>query len=278
MTQNLLGQTRRVYPAVPGGVPSAQEKIIFDNFNATSDPGATADVTAGYQVGSRIFNTTAGYLRYWECHDNTSGAAKWAFVGADTANGGTVPPAAGVQFGSGSAIETPAGPINKTVSAAGTNPAFIGADVVVAVYTIPANSFDGVAGTNRMIRADAWGGFSGDVTSKRVKLWFSPNIQTASTTISGGTLIADTLATTSNAGGWWVSGNVTKYGAANSATQLLTTNGALAGLNPATNGAMLAPSLTTGMESTSLYISVTCNNTASTLSSTLSLFVVEGLN
>ena len=32
MGQNLLGQTRRVYPQTPGGTPSAALKTVFDNF------------------------------------------------------------------------------------------------------------------------------------------------------------------------------------------------------------------------------------------------------
>jgi hypothetical protein len=278
MAQNLLGQTRSVYPQTPGGAPSAALKRVFDNFNAVADPGVTTDSTQGYEVGSVIFNPTT--LRYWECHDNTAGAAKWAFMGTDSTNGGSAPAGAGSEFGSGTGVESSAGPISKTVSSAGINPAFIGSDVVVAVYTIPANSFDGVAGTNRMVRADAWGGFSADVTVKRIKMWFSPNAQAAGNTVSGGTLMADTLATTSDGGGWWVSGNVTKYGVANSNTQLVTSNGSMASGagGAAIDGTLVAPSLTTGLESTSLYISVTCNNTASTLSSTFSLLVVEGLN
>ena len=280
MTANLLGQARRVYPAASANTPpSANEITVFDNFNATSDPGVNQDSTQGYKVGSMYYNTVG--LRRWVCTDNTSGAARWVYDGADFAHGGTLPNNANVDFAVGNAVAPgaelfPAGTLYRDAEPTGVNPAFIGGDIVVAVYSIPAGTF-GTLGTST-VKAQAWGGFSPDATSKRVKMFFSPNIQTASTTVSGGTLIADTGATVSNGGGWWVSGNVTRYGTSTSNTQLLTSTGSLTGQGVAAPGAMLPPSLTTGLVSTSLYISVTCNNTSSTMSSTYSLMIVEGMN
>jgi hypothetical protein len=265
----LLGQARIVYPQSAGTQPTAAEVLVLDTFNQTTDPTTANDSTQNYQVGSQWCNTSAGALRWWTCHDNAVGAAKWVFTGADYANGGTNPNTEQVQFGSGSALVAADGNINRQSSTTGINPAFIGADIVVAVYAIPANSLD-VA--NRMITAQAWGGFSADATSKHVKMFFSPNIQTASTTISGGTVMADTLATTSNSGGWYVSGNIFNIGAN---TQLITSNGAIAG---SAHSGMTAPSVTTGTTTSALYISVTCNNTAATTSSVFNLMTVDAMN
>ena len=90
MTANLLGQARRVYPAASANTPpSANEITVFDNFNATSDPGVNQDSTQGYKVGSMYYNTVG--LRRWVCTDNPSGAARWVYDGADFAHGGTLP-------------------------------------------------------------------------------------------------------------------------------------------------------------------------------------------
>ncbi|RMG20126.1 MAG: hypothetical protein D6732_29035, partial [Methanobacteriota archaeon] len=45
------------------------------NFTAITNPGATDDSSAGYNVGSRWFNTTTG--ESYVCVDATAGAAKW---------------------------------------------------------------------------------------------------------------------------------------------------------------------------------------------------------
>ena len=263
-------QTRLVNPAPTGGIPSSIPLTVTDNFNATSDPSTSNDITQGYQVGSQWSNTTAGALRYWQCRDNSSGAAKWAFMGADYTNGGTDPNTELLAFGNGGAAALTEGTINRQVTQAGVGPAFLSSDVVLALYTIPANTFDI---TGRTVTATAWGGFASDATSKHCKLWFSPNIQTVSTTISGGTLLADTLATTSNGGGWWVSGNITNTSVAS--TLSYTSNGAMAG---AVSAGMSAPGTTVSATTSPSYITVTGSATNSSTSILLYLFQVTGAN
>ena len=279
MTQNLLGQTRHVYPATPGGVPSAAEKVIFDNLNLATDPTTTTDSTQGFQVGSHVLVPSAGKLRWYMCIDNTAGAAKWAYIGADYTDGGLAPATFQTQFGGAPAVSAenilPAGNIYRQVNSASVSPTFLNSDVVLAVFSLPAQTFDGAAGTNRMIQVQGMGGFAGNGNTKRVKLFYNPSAAVVGTTVSGGTLMADTLATASNGGGWYVSGWVAKYGVNSSNTQLVTSGAALAG---ATGNAVAAPSYTSATESSAILVAVTGNCATATTDVFCNMFIVSGFN
>lgn len=56
-------------------VESNYEKKRQNNLDATSDPGANDDSSAGYEVLSRWVNTSTGEL--WVCLDATAGSAVW---------------------------------------------------------------------------------------------------------------------------------------------------------------------------------------------------------
>lgn len=46
-----------------------------NNYNATTNPGVTDDIAAGYEIGSEWLNTSTG--KWLKCRSNASGAAVW---------------------------------------------------------------------------------------------------------------------------------------------------------------------------------------------------------
>lgn len=249
----------------------------IDNFNLTADPGVNQDSTQGYGVGSIVFNTTAGALRWWDCRSAAVGAAAWVFSGADYANGGTNPPNDSTQAGSSTAIMLAEGNINRQVPgvAAQVTPAATGGDYVVAVYSLPASFFDGLAGTNRGITINANGNFAANGNNKRIKLFFNATTAVVGALITGGTLMADTGVVATNAGAWQLSGNAFKRGAAGSNTQTVTSNGAIAG----GSHLGLSPSVdTVAVENAPILIAVTINNTTTATDAGIAFFDVNAMN
>jgi len=226
--------------------------IFTDNLAATTDPTVTNDNTQGYGPGSEWFNTSNN--RAWTCLSAATGAANWFFSGAVV--GSAEPAGIVTQFGSGTALMGEEGNINRQISAAGVQPGATGADNVIAVYSLPANSFD-VNG--RGLTITAMGSFGATGNNKRIKLFFNPATAVVGSTVgAGGTLLADTGTVTTNGGGWMVSGNVFKYGATGSNTQLATSNGAISG---AVHNGVSAPAAATAVESGAILIAVTGNAT-----------------
>ena len=283
MTQNItyfdpaLGQRSVGFPsALPGGLPSSilggAGTVGFFTLFATVDPGVNNDITTGVGIGSIWFNATAGYLRWWECRDNTAGAAKWVFSGADYANGGSTPNSDVVQFGSGAAFAAAEGNINRQIVSAGVQPGATGADNVLAAYSIPANSFD-VAG--RGICLTAQGSFGATGNNKRIKIIFNATTAVVGSTVTGGTTICDTGTVATNGGGWSLQGNVFKYGAAGSNTQVGLHQQAQVG---AAVAAMLAPSLITATESGAILVAVTGNATTAASDIVFNFFEANAMN
>jgi hypothetical protein len=192
------------------------------NIAAGRDPGTSDDSTTGVSVGFIWFNNAGGQLRSWMCRDNTQGAAKWTYEGADYANGGTNPSAEVTQAGSSTASIAAEGNIFRSVVAApGTNTGANGSDIILALWTLPANAFDGLAGTNRGITITAQGSFGGTGNNKDCKIIIGASGGTVGGVVGGGgTTIADTGVVSTNGGGWSIQANVFKYGAVGSNTQL----------------------------------------------------------
>jgi hypothetical protein len=263
--------------AVPGKVGGVLPSIVaFSNLAASADPGVGNDSTQGYSVGSLWFNNAAGAKRVWSCYDATAGAAKWAFVGADYSSGGTVPATEATQFGTGAGLMAAEGNINRQISSAGVQPGATGADNVLAFFSLPANSFDGVANTNRGLCISAQGSFGATGNNKRVKIIFNPATAVVGSTVgAGGTTIADTGTVATNGGGWSLAANVFKYGAANSNTQIGLHQQAQVG---AAVAALLAPSLITAVENAAILIAVTGNATTAASDIVFSFLEVNAMN
>jgi len=253
-----------VLDAVMGG----KGKIsILSQLSGTADPGPTQDSSQGMVVGSVWFNATAGALRWWECYGNTQGSATWIYGGADYLNGGSNPNTEVTQFGNGSALIAAEGNVNRQIFATGTVCGGTGADYVLAVYALPANSFDA---TGRGITITAQGSLGSTANNKRVKIIFNPSTVTVGGTLGGGTTVADTGTVTTGGSGWSVQANVFKYGALGSNTQIGIHQQAQVG-NLVTP--LLVPTLITAVENAAITIAITGN--ATTLANDITLNFVE---
>jgi hypothetical protein len=260
------------------GAPSVTSAIAAFVNVVSSDPGASQDSTQGYTPGSIVFNNTAGQLRTWICRDNTAGAAKWVFEGADYTNGGSNPASEVTQFGgSSSALMGEEGNINRQISSAGVQLfGTTGADVILALYTLPASAFD-VLG--RGLNILATGSLTaGTVPLKTIKLYWNPTSPASLVvggSIGGGSVIASVIAGNVSGGGWQIEANVFKYGGAGSNTQIALHQASQAGN---TVGALLSPTLLTTAENQPIPIAVTGNSILASGDITFSFLEVNAMN
>lgn len=150
------------------------------------------------------------------------------------------------------------GNINRQISSTGITPGTTAAqDTVLATYTLPASAFDQ---SGRGISITAAGSFAANADSKDVKIFYNCTTAVVGSAVTGGTVIADSGAVTTNGGGWELSANVFKYGAAASNTQIAIHSQAQTG---GTVSALLAPQLVTAVESGGIIIAVTGRNVTS---------------
>lgn len=253
------------------GLVSLGLSQALSNYSATIDPTSANDNTQDYGVGSHWVNTTNG--RVWICQSAVTGAAAWALA---VVPGTGIEPASNLeQFGSGSATMLSEGNVFHYASA-GLNPAGTAADYVVGVYSIPANSFDGMVGTNRGLSFNAFGGFANNTNAKRAKIIFNPTAAAVGSVVAGGTVIADTGSySTTGAVGWNLSAQVFKYGAAGSNTQYGQCTGIIIGT---THGGMGVPLALTAVEGTPILVAVTANAATAATDIALSNFAVNACN
>jgi hypothetical protein len=180
------------------------------------------------------------------------------------------PSSANAQFGSGQGTFKESGNLNVQISSVGVSPGATGADNVVAVYSLPANSFD-VAG--REIQITANGSFAANGDTKTVKVIFNPSTAVVGSTVgAGGTTLCSTGAIAQSGGGWQVQGSVVKYGAAGSNTQLGVHNQAQVStaVQPA------APSLITATENAAILVAITANCATTASDVVFNLLTVAG--
>ena len=106
------------------------------------------------------------------------------------------------QFGSGTGTFGEEGNLAKTISGAGLSPGATGADNVIAVYSLPANSLDGIG--NRVLTLQAIGSFANNTHTKQVKIIFNPSTAVVGSAVgTGGTTLVDTGSySTTGAVGW----------------------------------------------------------------------------
>lgn len=153
------------------------------------------------------------------------------------------------------------------------NPGAINQDNVLAAFTIPAGSFD-IAG--RGVNLLSQGSVAATVNSKRLKIYWGCTAAVVGSAVSGGTVIADTGAyTTNNAVGWSLEANVFKYGAAGSNTQLALHMSAQIGL---TVGTLLVPSALTSTESGPIIVAITGNAVTVVTDIIYNFFEVNAMN
>ena len=175
-------------------------------------------------------------------------------------------------FGNGTGNFALEGNLSAQVSA-GVNPGATGADNVLAVYALPANSFDQAG---RGITISATGGYAANGNTKEVKIIVGATSAVVGSTIgSGGTTIADTGAVTTNGSGFSLQASIFKYGAAGSNTQQGIHNAAQSG---STMGALITPSALTLAEKAPILIAVTGNATTTATDIALNTLIVKAAN
>jgi hypothetical protein len=180
-----------------------------------------------------------------------------------------------MEFGSGTAVMNGQGNINVQSPgvAGGVSPGATGSDIVVFVYSLPANSFDQAG---REIYVEGWAQFAANANTKRVKLFYNATTAVVGSTITGGTLMADTGAITQNGGSALLQGNVVKRGAANSNTQTLFPGGVV--LSGSHVGLSTPAADVTAVENAPILIAMTINNTTTATDALGIAFVVNGMN
>jgi hypothetical protein len=244
---------------------------FIQTYSATVDPVATNDSSQGFGPGSEWLNIANG--RLWTNAINTVGAAVWVFSGVATAIGGE-PSGITTQFGSGTNYFPEEGNIyRETLSVAGARaPGGTGADYVVGTFNMSANSFDI---PNRGLQLTNSGAFAANGNTKRIKIISGATSAIIGQAVVGGTVIADTLAVTTNGGGWQLSANVFKTGATGSNTQLAIHSQAQIGGAVA---ALLAPQSLTMAENAIINFCVTINNTTNATDATYNWFEINAMN
>ena len=203
----------------------------FATVSATRDPLVTDDVTQGIVVGHGWYNTVT--MRDFECVNNAAGNAQWVFDGAYYAGGGTNPNNEATQAGSSTASIAAEGNMYREVlsAAGGRTPGGTGSGAffVLGLATIPASALDGAtlpSGTvvsNRGINVQANGSLGATGNTKRILMIANPVGAVLGGSAGGGqggTVIADSAASTVNGSGWCLAANIFKFGGPGSNTQL----------------------------------------------------------
>lgn len=176
-------------------------------------------------------------------------------------------------FGNGTATFLGEGLVNVQTSASGVNPGTTGNDNVLAVFSIPANSFSSAGKT---LSLAASGAFAATANTKTVKIIFNPFTAVVGSAVgSGGTSICTTGAVTTSGGGWWVGGHVVKYGATGSNTQIGVNDGAVGG---ATYLGVTAPAAITANESAVILVAITGNAATATTDISFNSLIITASN
>ena len=176
------------------------------------------------------------------------------------------------QFGSGTAYFPEEGNVYR-LFAAGISPASTGSDIVVATFTVPANSFD-IAG--RSLTFFASGNFANNTNAKTAKIWVGATTATVGSAITGGTTIATTgVYSTTGAVGWSLATNLSKYGATGSNTQIYQEMGVIIG---SSHGGMGIATTLTLAENAPIICAVTLNSATTASDSSLWQFEINATN
>lgn len=181
-------------------------------------------------------------------------------------------------FGGGTGVMEESGNLTAQIGNPLTNPASITNDNVLAVYTIPAGSF---SAAGKGLEVQVTGNFPlTDTQAKRCKLILNPTsavVGSAVATNSTSFLLGDTGSTTNGgvAAGWLLAGQVYKYGALGSNTQIGQETASIVG---SVHGGMGIASALTNNESISIALAVTGNATSSVGDIALYSFTIEGFN
>lgn len=260
-----------IIAALPNAQVSQSWELLINNTTAWPETlaGGTGVTLSG--LASPIpANSTARFL----CTYTAAAAVTLQMVSvAYNAAGGADPATTSTFFGSGSGTFLEEGTLGKSVSQAGINPGGTAGDYVVAAFTIKANSLDGVG--NRGSQLIAKGGLAANANSKRVKVIAGATTAVVGSLVTGGTVIEDTGAQTTSGGGWGISVDIWKTGAANSNTQKATSNGKFMG---AAHLGAQAPTALTMTENADILVAVTINCATTATDASLDTAYLTAMN
>jgi hypothetical protein len=183
----------------------------------------------------------------------------------------TLPNNTQTSFGSGSSTMNGEGNIYR-LATTGVSPVSTGSENVLAVYSLPASSFD-IAG--RGINILAQGAFGATANNKTVQIVFNPTTAVVGSAVTGGTVVATSGVVATNNLGWALEANVFKYGVNGSNTQLCIHQSAQTG---GTISPLLAPQLTTANESANILVAFCGNAATATTDITLNFAEINALN
>jgi hypothetical protein len=179
----------------------------------------------------------------------------------------------GFTFGSGGSLMGGEGNIYREILNPGRNPGGLAADNVIAAYLLSASSFDAAG---RGVNLLAQGSVANNANSKEMKIYWGCTTAVIGSTVTGGTVIADSGAyTTAAAVGWSLEANVFKYGNPGSNTQLALHMSAQIG---STVGSLLVPTPLTTPENAGILIAVTGNAATALTNIVQSFFEVNAMN
>lgn len=170
--------------------------------------------------------------------------------------------AIGEPFGASGSPVFPSGNINIQVTGTGFGNAADTTDDVLFTYTLPANAFDQAG---RQLNILTNGKFATNANSKRAKIYYGCTSAVVGSAVSGGTVIADTGASTGSNVGWQLQAQITKYGAGGSNTQIAEAQPIVG----TTHGGVTGPELLTAPENAPIVIAVTGSSAASAASDVL---------
>ena len=264
-SQSILAAINRNIVAI-NNVPGS---AFISNLVAVTDPVVGSDTTLGYGPGSEWFNTANS--RLWVNLSAAAGAAVWYLAGV-VPGVGIEPSSMLTQFGAGTGSFLDEGNINRQLSVAGISPGTTANDNVLAVFSLPANSFN-IAG--RGVSITAAGSFGATANNKTIKIIFNATTAVVGSAVTGGTTVATTGVVATNTGGWLIGANAFKAGAAGSNTQVATSNGTITGVS---HGGTTPPTFPVAVESGPILIAVTGNAAVAVTDIVLNWLEINAMN
>jgi hypothetical protein len=210
---------------------------------------AGAGVTIAGLAGPIPANSSARAL----CTYSGAGAVTVALIEIHyNAASGKDPSTKQTAFGGGSGTFRGEGLLYTEFDSTAVNPGGTAVDSVLSVFTIPASTFDQAG---RGVSVKAKGSFAANGNTKRLKVIANPTAAVVGSAVTGGTTIADSGAVTTSGGGWEIEGEVFKYGAGGTNTQMA--SGKFSGAA----AVQTAPQLLTATESGAILVAI-CGNAA----------------
>ena len=115
-----MGTKCTVFASDKGDIKA--DLAFFNNYNATTAPGASNDTTQGYRRGSQWQNQSVSPVAIYVCTNDTAGAAVWELLdSASGAEGVIAAPAASTATGNGSNASLSGGAGGSTSGNGGTS-------------------------------------------------------------------------------------------------------------------------------------------------------------